>query len=217
VVERAFPGSCHREEASAEDSPTSRRTCFKEELDAFHALADPENDRVHVVPAALRVGYELIEELSVDERPRIFVNPYIQQRRTVHLLHARGPSEESASKARSFVAAFDTVLGRLVEDGTVAAIERRQRFGPRSRIVRLTNPGSVPMIFGRLEPDAERVVVLPRGTRAHIEEWGDAFVVPAETSLYEELYKKTQVTILNGPFAGRKLWVDNLFIEIPED
>ena len=33
--------------------------------------------------------------------------------------------------------------------------------------------------------------------------------------LRDELQKETLVKVVNGPLAGRKLWVKNMYIEIP--
>jgi hypothetical protein len=76
----------------------------------------------------------------------------------------------------------------------------------------LDGPSEYPVAVGTEAPDSEAGFLLPRGTRALVLAWDDAFVTRQAVGDRQLMYRKTQVKILDGPLRGRVLWVPNLFL-----
>jgi ABC-type amino acid transport substrate-binding protein len=76
----------------------------------------------------------------------------------------------------------------------------------------LDGPSEYPVAVGTEAVDNEEGYFIPRGTRALVLSWDDAFVSRHKIGDRQLMYRKTQVKLLDGPLRGRVLWVPNLFL-----
>lgn len=83
--------------------------------------------------------------------------------------------------------------------------------GPGFDVV-LDGPADYPVAVGTETVDREEGFLVPRGTRALVLTWDDAFVSRQDIGDRQLMYRKTQVKLLDGPLRGRVLWVPNLFL-----
>jgi len=209
LVEGYVYRSVVRELASAHEGSRTYTT----ELQAFAALM---NEEVDVVPAARLVGRHILSDAfgmaghAVEPLP----GEAFRWTRTVHLLVPRSHPEAS-----ELVAAFDAALARLRASGVPEAL-LTEALGPdtgpvANLVVRLTGSDSFPVIVGFPEADGtDRGVLIPKGTRAVVEDWSPRFREPGPVEVSEAMYERSRVTLLEGPLEGQSLWVYNLYIEV---
>lgn len=76
----------------------------------------------------------------------------------------------------------------------------------------LDGPSEFPVAVGTETVDSESGFLIPRGTRALVLSWDDAFVTKQNVGDRQLMYRKTEVKLLDGPLRGRVLWVPNLFL-----
>jgi hypothetical protein len=187
------------------------------EIDAFRALAD--GTAVVILPATEAVGVRILQTLFPDLQSSIGVISSLRWRRDIHLIAPKTVA------GREVVVRFNQELRTLK-----ASPEYEKMRGKTfpvllaSRLVQLHNPGDFPIVVGReagsartVTDEIRRDVIIPRGTAALVVKWSRNFMTTQRggIDLRDELQKETLVKVVNGPLAGRLLWVKNMYIEIP--
>jgi hypothetical protein len=177
-------------------------------VDAFKALLDDQN--VLMLPAAREVGERILQTwFTAEARERIEVIPGLQWRRPVYLVARDGAAGEK------LIDGFNRGLERLRLSGQYRELANAPL--PEEsvlRTVRLSDPGTFPLVVARKEKGAAETIVLPRGTLAEVVQWSGNFLIPERTTLQEQLNRMSRVMIMNGPQRGQLLWVKNVFIEL---
>lgn len=178
------------------------------EVAAFRALLDDRN--VLVLPSAREVGERILRTWFTDEeRQRVGIVAGLQWPRDVYLLARRGRDGDR------LIERFNRGLAQLRQSGEYEDLVNAPL--PEEsilRTVRLSDPGTFPLVVARKERGADETVVLPRGTRAKVVQWSPNFLTPKTTTLQEQLNQMSRVLIMNGPQRGQLLWVKNVFIEL---
>lgn len=206
-------GYAYRDEVQELASAHEGSRRYTTELQAFAALM---NEEVDVVPAAHHVGRHILTDAFglAGHAVEPLAGEAFRWTRTVHLLVPR-----THPQAAELVAAFDAALARLRARGVPAAL-LAEALGPdtgpvANLVVQLTGSDSFPVIVGFPEADRrDRGVLIPKGTRAVVEDWSPRFREPGPVEVSEAMYERSRVTILEGPLEGRSLWVYNLYIEV---
>jgi hypothetical protein len=191
---------------------------FKYEIDAFKALIEDED--VRLLPATKSVGLRILQTSFADRQSDIKIIPAFEWHRNVHVI---APKSEAGEK---FIEHLNQGL-RAVKNSP--SYERlRNRAYPvllASRLVRLNDPGDFPLVVGQEPSHGDQPpaidgadVIIPRGTNALVVKWSGSFLTTetGAVDLPAELQRKSLVQIVNGPLVGRRLWVKNMYIEVPD-
>lgn len=113
---------------------------------------------------------------------------------------------------------FNASLKKLKKSGKYKQIilENRQLINAKlSNVIKLVNnTESFPMVVATDSPNAKEKYMIPRGTKAIVLEWSKHFKEKGSLKIYDEMFKKTKVRIVNGPLKGKILYVENMYIEI---
>lgn len=181
---------------------------YSSEVMAFRAL---ERGEVDLVPASRQVGVRLIRELFNDYYRSYDYLPNWSLSQKVFLVVPR-----AAEGGEEWLRAFNESLAFLKEKGTVD--ELLSLAGEEtlvSSIVRLVNNTEThPLVIARDEPNAEEGYVVARGTRAVVLQWSQRFTEAGEVRVFDEMFAKSRVRIIEGPLKGKVVWVENMFIEV---
>lgn len=78
----------------------------------------------------------------------------------------------------------------------------------------VNNTDSFPVVVATDTLDSKEHYMLPRGTKAIVLEWSKHFKEKGNLKIYDEMFKKTKVRVINGPLKGKVLFVENMYIEI---
>jgi len=78
----------------------------------------------------------------------------------------------------------------------------------------VNNTDSFPVVIATDSLNSKENYMLPRGTKAIVLEWSKHFKEKGNLKIYDEMFKKTKVRIINGPLKGKVLYVENMYIEI---
>ena len=179
----------------------------KTEVTAFKLLME---GKIDLLPASEAVGQAIVDRHFDMVKHYLGILPSIKYKETVHLI-----ASKRVAANRSFMNQFNESLKTIKDAGIYQEIIDKNLSGASaSRLVRLQNPGSFPMIIARENPDDDEIFVLPRGTRAVVLEWSPHFLIKGDTKMYDEMFKKSKVRIVEGPLKGRVLYVENMYIEI---
>jgi hypothetical protein len=198
-VDKAFGRDCTRRDPDRD---------LAWDLDAFRALVS-DRDAL-VLPSAKVVGDRILQTwFNKDERSRIGVIEGLSWQRDVYLV---APCQQESKR---LIAAFNAGLENIRASGQwerMAEADLHEESVLRG--VRLSDPGTFPLIVARKSRDSEETVVLPRGTGAMVHIWSRNFHTPQKTTLQQQLNEMSRVMITNGPQRGQLLWVKNVFIEL---
>jgi len=80
--------------------------------------------------------------------------------------------------------------------------------------VTLSNIDQFPVVVASENENSVERFIIPRGTKALVIKWSDNFLTAGNFNIFDVMYKKTKVKIINGPLQGRELYIDNMYIEI---
>ena len=78
----------------------------------------------------------------------------------------------------------------------------------------INNTESFPMVVATEKRNSKEKYIIPRGTKAIVLEWSTHFKQKGNLKIYDEMFKKTKVKIVNGPLRGKILYIENMYIEI---
>ncbi len=179
----------------------------KTEVTAFKLLMEGEID---LLPASKAVGRAIVDRHFGMIKHYLGIIPSLEYKETVHLI-----ATKNKSSSRNFINRFNKSLQTIKEAGIYQEIIDMTLSGAAvSPLVRLQNPGSFPMIIARENPNEDEIYIIPRGTRAVVLEWSPHFLLKGDTKMYDEMFKKSKVRIVEGPLKGKVLYVENMYIEI---
>lgn len=78
----------------------------------------------------------------------------------------------------------------------------------------VNNIESFPMVVASDKIGEKEKYIIPRGTKAVVLEWSKHFKQKGNLKVYNEMFKKTKVKIVNGPLKGKVVYIENMYIEI---
>lgn len=205
---------------------------FQSEVDALDALI---RGQIDYFPMAQPAGNAVLERDYPDRRELIGMVDGTQGSRSVHVVAPR------TTQGRQLIDAFNASLcslsGRqLVSeacDGGATAPQASAtdillmsdealtiNFAQREDIAEIVPVDGYPIVIGitcipeAVDCDGERFA-LSEGTRAIIVEWSDTMTEAQRNDrLYRTVMDNSRVVILNGPHAGKELWIKNMHIKI---
>ncbi|GGD02543.1 hypothetical protein GCM10011342_09460 [Aquisalinus flavus] len=204
---------------------------FQSEVDALDALI---RGQIDYFPMAQPAGNAILESAYPDRRELIGAVAGTQSRRSVHVIAPR------TARGRQLIDAFNASLcslsgnppvsGECETNGTGAESATNIllmsdealtiNIARREDIAEIVPVDGYPIIIGitclpeTAECDGERFA-LSEGTRAIILEWSDTMVkAQLNDRLYKTVMDNSRVVVLNGPHAGKELWIKNMHIKI---
>jgi len=204
---------------------------FQSEVDALDALI---RGQIDYFPMAQPAGNALLESNYPDRRELIGTVDGTQSRRPVHVIAPR------TARGQQMIEAFNASLCSLSSsqavtescEGEQAALKSATdillmtdesltiNFAQREDIAEIVPVDGYPIIMGITclpetpDCDGERFA-LSEGTRAIILEWSDTMMdAQRNDRLYKTVMDTSRVVILNGPHAGKELWIKNMHIKI---
>lgn len=189
------------------DARLEGATVYASEPEAIAALLNGEID---LLPMTERVAAAILERDFPDEAALVRPLPDIVARETVHVI---APDTEAGA---ALIAAFDASLERLRAAGVISAADPAIDTPSRRRTVaRVVASDRAPVVLGR---DADGAVyALPQGTRVAVLEWSGRLQGPmTDDRLFQTMTEASLVLALDGPQAGRELYVENMHLAISE-
>ena len=178
----------------------------RSETQAFEKL---QNGDFQLLPASEQVGREIIKNRFYVEQAEFEILPHLRYKETLHFVVGR-----SLPEAAVFMKSFNQSLKRIKAEGVYRRlIEEHELAYNRKKLVRLQAVDSFPMVVGFERADDKNGYLLPRGTLALVLQWSDRFLTKGSVKMYDQMFVKSKVRILDGPLKGRILYVDNIYIE----
>ena len=184
---------------------------FESELIAFEML---NKGLIELLPSNKLTGIHIIKKYYNDFYSSIDIikdEKYISVD-TMHLIVKKN------TQNKKFINEFNNSLKEIKKNGKYHKIllENKQYLEPYlSDFVRLVNnTEAFPMVTATLKRDSVKKFMIPRGTKAIVLQWSKHFIKEGNIKIFDEMFKKTKVKIINGPLKGKILFVDNMFIEI---
>lgn len=186
-------------------------TYLDNELIAFDMLNKGELD---LLPSNKLVGIHFIKKYFNDFYTNI---DYIRNKQfittdSLHFLLAKNNENQKLLKR------FNSSLEELRIKGKYKEIilKNNQLVNARlsNDIKLVNNTDSFPVVVATDSLASKEHYMLPRGTKAIVLEWSKHFKEKGNLKIYDEMFKKTKVRIINGPLKGKVLYVENMYIEI---
>lgn len=181
------------------------------ELVAFDMLHKGE---ITLLPANKLVGINIIKKYFNDFYSNVSIIKD-KQFRTKDSLYLIVPTNKQNEQ---FLKIFNSSLEKLKHIGIYKKIilENRSLIDTSlSSVVKLVNNvDAFPMVVGTDTIDSKQKYIIPRGTKAIVLKWSKHFKQKGLLKIYDEMFKKTKVKIVNGPLKGKILYIENMFIEI---
>jgi polar amino acid transport system substrate-binding protein len=113
---------------------------------------------------------------------------------------------------------FNNSLEELKKDGKYKEIilKNHQLINANlaNEVKLVNNTESFPIVIATDSLNSKEQYMLPRGTKAIVLQWSKHFKEKGNLKIYDEMFKKTKVKIINGPLKGKVLFVENMYIEI---
>ena len=178
-------------------------------LEAFRALADGEID---LLPEGLLPGRALIRDPDLRADAADFEvleaagNPLLSATETLHFMMPR--TEEAARLMSRFDESLAVTKETSLYEDAVAALGTDTE-GQTVELAPLDGQGAVEMI----DQAAGSTLLAPRGTKALVLEWPEAYVQGAPSAPSQPLVVRAKV--LNGPARGRVVLIDARAVRLP--
>ncbi len=184
---------------------------FESELIAFEML---NKGLIELLPSNKLTGIHIIKKYYNDFYSSIDIiknKKYISVD-TMHLIVKKNTQNQK------FIKKFNNSLKEIKRNGKyhkVLLLNRKYLEPNISNFVKLVNnTEAFPMVTATLKRDSVKKFMIPRGTKAIVLQWSKHFIKEGNIKIFDEMFKKTKVKIINGPLKGKILFVDNMFIEI---
>lgn len=188
---------------------------FDDVYAAFEALHE---GKVDFVPESKIVGQQILRGATFTHDASNFTflpfthTPGIASREGLHLMMTRN------SRNRNFLKRFNSALAKIKETAfyerrRIHAAELEQNPSIKTR-VKLKPTLSFPLPFGRRTPESEMVVHLPPNCRGIVLDWEPSFLGPMEPISVLDRAGSSKIKILDGPLAGKILYINNAFIHL---
>ena len=182
---------------------------------AFEALNKGEID---FLPESKIVGQQLLRsaEFPYDASAFTYLSsshvPGSTSREGLHLMLNKN------SRNRTFVKKFNRALEKIKESPfykhRLLATLRLEQTPLAPTRVQLIAPPTYPLPFGRETIEAQTVFHLPHACPAVVLEWGKTFSEPTAPMTTPDRAGHSKIKILEGPLAGKVLYVHNAFIHL---
>lgn len=178
----------------------------KNELHAFRRLI--EDPKVHYLPAARRVGEEMLARNFAARSFDVEVIPGLSWKSDLHLLASR-----RNPYSWQFIQDFDAALAELRHSGALEQLQRDpDRSSTASDVVELTTADG--QWIAAHDPDRpERQLALAAGTRAAVLRWGPAYTGPRAGTI-DAAARACRIRLLSGPARGQTVEVDGRFLRL---
>lgn len=190
------------------DAHLQQAIVFGSEIEALNALFAHDID---LLPMTEGVMEETLQRYYPERKQLLLPLPGYQDRSSLHVVASRNAAGERALQA------INASLARLREL-QIAGFDGRAVARPRpADVARLIAVEGYPAVLGQtsLNPDATRYYTLPQGTRVLVIEWSERMLNPsASDRFYKVMMALSRVVVLNGPHAGKELFVRNMHIEL---
>ena len=173
-----------------------------------------DKGEIDLLPSNKLVGIHIIKKYFNDFYTNIdyFKNNYLTKD-TLHLILNKNDKNN-----KNFMNLFNKSLNELKKNGDYKRILLNNRKLIKTNlasVVRLVNnTESFPMVVATESRDSKEKYMIPRGTKAIVLEWSKHFKEKGIIKIYNEMFKKTKVMIVNGPLRGKILYIENMYIEI---
>ena len=192
-------------------APPEHSLWFPSELRALAALLSGEID---LLPIEQRVWQSLQLRNFPDRYHLVRRIEGLSWRETIHMLAARNEA------GRRIIDDFNKVLSEFplapeeleLSHDILAMAEEIDRG-----TVLLRKNQLQPMILGHTErhSNSENTLVIPEGTTALVLDWApEYFEYNENVSVVQLMKARTQVLLLNGPHAGKTVYIENAHIEM---
>ena len=181
------------------------------ELIGFDMLNKGELD---LFPSNKLVGIHLIQNYFNDFYTNIeyLDNKKFISKDSLHFLFHKSKNSEKLLEI------FNNSLDKLIKNGKYKKIILKNKHLINAYLANevklVNNTESFPMVLATDTPNSKEKYMLPRGTKAIVLEWSKYFKEKGKLKIYDEMFKKTKVRIINGPLRGKVLFVENMYIEI---
>lgn len=187
----------------------SSDTVSASDLDtAFRLIAN--NDNKYIVVESIEVGSQLLEQKHPRLVEKIQAAP-LRKKTSLHLLFSKNnPNNRTLSDD------FNRSLARLQKnpDAFKAFQNTIKRKIDMARSVQLEPFGEQDRILAYTDISKEKFIILPRGNRAIVKQWGSQFFL-SSNDLEPTSADLVRVKLLNGPMKGHELYVDGRAIHLP--
>ncbi len=186
-------------------------TIFHSEIEAFYAL---QQAKINLIPSNKLVGMHIVKRYFHDYYSNIdyIKNPDFISLDTMHLLIKKSQKNQKTMQE------INKALKNIKQNGkyTEIILNNREIIEANfSDVIKLVNnTETFPMVVASKSLDSKEKFIIPRGTKAVVLKWSEHFLKPANIKIYDEMFKKTKVKIIDGPLRGQVLYVDNMYIEI---
>lgn len=181
------------------------------EIVAFDML---HNGEIDLLPGNKLVGIHIIKKYFNDFYTNV---DFLKDRNFVstdsmHLILKKNKQN------KKFMDKFNESLQKIKKNGKYKIILLNNRSlinASLASVVKLVNNiEAFPMVVATDTINSKKKYMIPRGTKAIVVEWSKHFKEKGNIKVYDEMFKKTKVKIVNGPLKGRILYVENMYIEI---
>ena len=173
-----------------------------------------DKGEIDLLPSNKLVGIHIIKKYFNDFYTNIdyLKNKYITTD-TLHLILNKNDKNN-----KNYMDLFNKSLKELKKNGDYKRIllnNRKLIKTNLANVIRLVNnTESFPMVVATETPDSKEKYMIPRGTKAIVLEWSKHFKEKGILKIYNEMFNKTKIMIVNGPLRGKTLYVENMYIEI---
>jgi len=183
-------------------------TTYNSELQAFTALAAGEID---LLPVSVRAAKELLHEHFPHRLHEFKLHQSYRGQDAVHLIAS--PNAEG----EQFLQRFDQALKNLKAKGMIDQVLTSNVKVQGSGYVRLVPAEGFPLITGYQIDNAgvKQHYVVPQGSRATVLAWHDVVLkAHPNEKVFDGMMEYSQVKVVDGPHAGRSLFVRNMHLEV---
>ena len=194
-----------------DESKFSKKVFFDNEIDAFDMLNKGEID---LLPSNKLVGIHIVKKYFNDFYSNI---DFIKDKQFIssdflYILFTK------TDENREVVKQFNSGLKEIKLNGKYKEIILKNsnliNTNLSNYVNLVNNTESFPMVVATEKKDSKEKYMIPRGTKAVVLEWSKHFKEKGNLKIYDEMFKKTKVKIVNGPLKGKILYVENMYIEI---
>ncbi|WP_415906688.1 substrate-binding periplasmic protein [Neptuniibacter sp. QD72_48] len=181
---------------------------FNTDLQALTALSKGEID---LLPASIEVAQVMLHK----HFPHLLHEfKLLENHRGTDSVHLVASAND---EGREFIQRFNAALARLKSKGMIEQLLTSNVDVQGSGYVRLVPAEGFPLITG-YEVNAQgdkQFFVIPQGSRATVLAWHDVVLKPHATEkVFDGMMKYSQVKVVDGPHAGRSLFVRNMHLEV---
>lgn len=182
---------------------------YATEVRALQALF---NNQIDLLPMTQAVAKSLLKIHFPDRRKLILPLPGYKDKSALHLIASK------TIEGEKFLTSFNATFSRLKKEGIFnALLAPPQGHEVTYDFATLVPCEGFPVITGQdsVTSSSPHYYALPVGTKVIVLQWSDTFKNPSRTDRLSRAITDLSLTlILNGPHAGKELYVKNMHIKI---